>query len=144
KAVDEHSFIEGDVLSNDKIGADGHQDAHALVEWNVSNALLAEIDKYGDLTLNDDGTWSFKLDDDADIVRMMNDSDFKQFELDYTITDGDGDTDNATLRFGIQGKTNTPPEITPVEIVVSEEGLEGGITGGGTTDDASVTGQLEI
>src|SRR5699024_1932607 len=101
---DELSAISGDVLKNDEIGADGHQDDDALVQWNVSEALREEIGQYGELTLNPDGTWSFELDNSLPATQALEDGDQKDFALGYTITDGDGDTASAELRFSIRGK----------------------------------------
>src|SRR5690606_34325538 len=101
----EKSSINGNVLSNDHFGADGQKDSHHDngFQWNVSNSLKADIAQYGTLKLNDDGTWSFKLNNNSLATQGLNDHDAKTFELSYTITDGDGDTSTATLKFTIEG-----------------------------------------
>ncbi|NYT65951.1 retention module-containing protein [Alcaligenaceae bacterium] len=117
-------------------GADGPKggaaaiDAKELVTWDaVASAKTADGDllsNYGNLTVNQDGTWSFQLDNTKDATQKLNDTDIKKFTINYTLTDSDGDTSTAKLTITIKG-TNSDPDITFGEAdgraIVSEEGL---------------------
>jgi len=88
------STIAGDVTSNDNGGADG---LTPTVTWNVTPAQIAAIQVYGTLTLNPDGTWTFELDNTRPAVQALNNGDALPFTFNYTVTDADGDEDNANL-----------------------------------------------
>src|SRR5699024_5874559 len=122
-------------------GADGAASDDALT-YGAPVATLGgtavDLSAYGALTIDEaTGEWRFVLDNSLPATQALTDDDTIHVSFDYTLTDSDGDSKTGTVRFKILGKTNTPPEITPAEIVVSEEGLDNGIKGGGTTDEAS-------
>ncbi len=98
------------LLANDDLGADGGEITsftYVDEDGNQQTAQAGEtVDtEHGTLTVNSDGSWSFTADDSADH------SDGKvQDGFTYTVTDGDGDTSQATQRIEI---TDTGPEIPP-------------------------------
>jgi len=98
----------GNVLSNDKAGADDHQDAAAPVTWGITDAQKANIEQYGTLTLNADGTWNFVLDNTKAAVQALKHGETRDFVIPYIITDADGDTAQAELSFQIAGANETP------------------------------------
>lgn len=118
--------VVGDVLENDKTGADGLPNAvtsvkHDGVEGKVGSALKGA---YGELTLNADGTYTYKLDKNVDVEK--GESVTETFT--YTITDADGDTSEATLTITIRGDKKEPvaPGEDKAEIVVDEGALSDG------------------
>ncbi|SSW68315.1 RTX-I toxin determinant A from serotypes 1/9 [Achromobacter agilis] len=129
--------LSGNVVDNDVKGAD----AISGVTWNVSDAQRAEIEQYGSLTLNADGTWQFTLDNSKPAVQALGATDKLNFTLNYTVKDADNDTSDAKLSFSIQGQADTPPVITP-------EDSDGNVTGAhnsvveGTGD--TVTGSVTV
>ena len=118
--------VVGDVLENDKTGADGLPNAvtsvkHDGVEGKVGSALEGA---YGELTLHADGTYTYKLDKNVDVE--MGTSVTETFT--YTIMDADGDTSEATLTITIRGDEKEPvaPGEDKAEIVVDEGALPDG------------------
>ncbi|MBS9773501.1 MAG: VCBS domain-containing protein, partial [Gammaproteobacteria bacterium] len=66
--------------------------------------------KYGTLTLNKDGSYSYQLDGlENQELQDLNDEDTVQDTFTYTITDSDGDTSPATLTIDVKGNTDYPP-----------------------------------
>lgn len=118
--------VVGDVLENDKTGADGLPNAvtsvkHDGVEGKVGSALEGA---YGELTLHADGTYTYKLDKNVDVEKGTNVTE----TFTYTITDADGDTSEATLTITIRGDEKEPvaPGEDKAEIVVDEGALSDG------------------
>ncbi len=100
--------VSGNVLSNDTSGADT---AKAFDSWGDNTAAESELAKYGDLTLNGDGTYSFVLNNaDADTQALADGESISEV-LAYTMTDDDGDTSSATLTITINGINNPPDAI---------------------------------
>ncbi len=104
KAVSNQThLLEGTVLSNDQFGADG-QHAESYVSWGkMSVGGTGSLADYGTLELGKNGSYSFVLNNESDIVKAMLDSDSVSVSIDYVITDGDGDTSSAVLTFEIKG-----------------------------------------
>lgn len=103
------SNLSGDVLANDVPGADGPA---KFVSWSAS-ADIAELNKYGTLTQNADGTWTYVLDNTRAATQALTSADTLKFELGYTMTDGDGDESSAKLVITIQGSDDSGSVIIP-------------------------------
>ncbi|WP_438858754.1 retention module-containing protein, partial [Achromobacter spanius] len=132
--------LSGNVVTNDTKGAD----AITGVTWNVTDAQKAAIEQYGTLTLNNDGTWVFKLDNTKPAVQALNASDKLNFTLGYTVADADGDTSTANLNFSINGQTDGPPVITPEDSDGNVSGAHNSVVEGtGNTVTGSVTVSAE-
>ncbi|MEX0695139.1 MAG: Ig-like domain-containing protein, partial [Rhodospirillales bacterium] len=98
------------LLANDDVGADGGQITSFTYTDETGNEQTAEagstVDtEHGTLTVNADGSWSFESDPEADHASGAVSDGFT-----YTITDGDGDTSQATQSITV---TDTGPEIPP-------------------------------
>ncbi len=96
------------LLANDEVGADGGQITSFTYTDESGNQQTAEagatVDtEHGSLTVNADGSWSFESDPNADHSAGAVSDGFT-----YTLTDGDGDTSQATQRIQI---TDEGPEI---------------------------------
>lgn len=118
--------VVGDVLENDKTGADGLPNAvtsvkHDGVEGKVGSALEGA---YGELTLHADGTYTYKLDKNVDVEKDTSVTE----TFTYTIMDADGDTSEATLTITIRGDEKEPvaPGEDKAKIVVDEGALPDG------------------
>lgn len=118
--------VVGDVLENDKTGADDLPNAvtsvkHDGVEGKVGSALKGA---YGELTLHADGTYTYKLDKNVDVEKDTSVTE----TFTYTIMDADGDTSEATLTITIRGDEKEPvaPGEDKAEIVVDEGALSDG------------------
>ncbi|QKV57524.1 MAG: retention module-containing protein [Dechloromonas sp.] len=70
---------------------------------------------YGYLTLNADGTYSYRLDNTNVAVNALKSGDSLSETFSYTITDADGDTSTTTLTITINGTTDGGPRIVPVD-----------------------------
>lgn len=111
------------VLENDVFGADAP--AYKTVTSIEGGALGQPVQgDYGTLTLNEDGTYTYKLGDKVDVPK--GETYTEQFT--YTIKDADGDTSTATLTIAIRGDEKEPvaPGEDKAEIVVDEGALSDG------------------
>ena len=118
--------VVGDVLENDKTGADGLSNAVTSVKHGDEESMAGSALKgaYGELTLNADGTYTYKLDKNVDVEKGKSVTE----TFTYTITDADGDTSEATLTITIRGDEKEPvaPGEDKAEIVVDEGALSDG------------------
>lgn len=118
--------VVGDVLENDKTGADGLPNAVTSVKHGDEGSMAGSALKgaYGELTLNADGTYTYKLDKNVDVEKGKSVTE----TFTYTITDADGDTSEATLTITIRGDEKEPvaPGEDKAEIVVDEGALSDG------------------
>ncbi|MFA5631118.1 MAG: VCBS domain-containing protein, partial [Porticoccaceae bacterium] len=105
----------GNVLENDT----AFDAPHTLVGWTTdaedNTGTLAELAKYGELTLNPDGTWEFVLDNESLATQGLNAGDLLTFDLHYTMQDADGDIDTAILTIRIQGADDEVIVDVPVD-----------------------------
>ncbi len=102
---------EDGLLSNDDVGADGGEITSFTYTDEAGEQQTAEAGESvdtenGTLTVNADGSWSFESDPNAD----HSDGDTVSDGFTYTITDGDGDTAQATQTIEI---TDDGPVIGP-------------------------------
>lgn len=118
--------VVGDVLENDKTGADGLPNAVTSVKHGDEESMAGSALKgaYGELPLNADGTYTYKLDKNVDVEKGKSVTE----TFTYTITDADGDTSEATLTITIRGDEKEPvaPGEDKAEIVVDEGALSDG------------------
>lgn len=116
--------VTGDVLTNDKPGADGWAACGAVVgvakgETNApaNSGVNTEITgDQGTLTLNADGSYSYQAKPDATIGATD--------VFTYTVTDGDGDTAHTTLTITISD--NSPPVAVPDAQTIPEDTVASG------------------
>lgn len=109
------------VLENDVFGADAP--AYKTVTSIEGGTLGQPVQgDYGTLTLNEDGTYTYKLGDKVDVPR--GETYTEQFT--YTIKDADGDTSTATLTIAIKGDEIVPANPGSATIVVDEALLTDG------------------
>ena len=126
--------ITGGVLANDELGADGASvtaityvnEAGETVSANVPAGGEVTVDTiYGALSIGSDGAWTYVSDQ---TVATIGGSALDV--INYTITDGDGDTASANLsfRYTDEGPTigDTEPGVGAETITVSENDLPDG------------------
>ncbi|MBK9002451.1 MAG: tandem-95 repeat protein [Sphingomonadales bacterium] len=87
----------------DTKGADGA--TVTAVAFGATGGIVgsALAGTYGSLTLNDDGSYSYALNNDDPRVQGLDSDDVLTEIFSYTITDGDGDPSTATLTITING-----------------------------------------
>ena len=86
--------VRGNVLTNDTTGAD------TPVTVTTANGS----GQYGQLTMNNDGTYSYALNTGNAAVKALNDGQKLTDTFTYTVKDSDGDSSTATLTITINGK----------------------------------------
>ena len=110
------------------------------VAGSTTSANGTQIDgAYGTLTIGSDGSYSYALDDGAVDPLDAGDSPTEVFT--YTIADGDGGMDTATLTINVNG-TNEDPLIAGPGVGVINEIADG--AAGETTTVSTVTGSLSF
>jgi VCBS repeat-containing protein len=130
--------ISGSVVANDTVGTDTN--AAPVTPANVTLT-------YGTLVLNSDGTYTYTLNNALPAVNALKDGQTLTETFTYTLTDGDGDTSTATLTITVNGRTDGPPSIVPVDgngsavgqATVNELGL---LTVGNTSE--TTTGTITV
>ena len=134
--------LDGNVLENDAFGAD--QPGTKTVEW-----LSEAKSEYGTITLNEDGTWSFKLDNNSEALQALKDESTTE-TFKYRITDADGDVSEATLTITIKGENheititpNEPAESGDSEVTVYDSGLPDGTEAGKAATEAGSSLTIE-
>ncbi|QND58626.1 hypothetical protein HB778_20040 [Mesorhizobium huakuii] len=104
------SIVSGDVLANDASGADTPM---AFVAWSGGDAAaITALNTYGLLTQNNDGTWSYVLDNSKAATQALTSGSHLSYDLHYTMTDADGDTSPATLTITIAGTDDSATVVT--------------------------------
>ena len=139
----------------DDIGADSNNVPTVITGvstgTDISNPVSGNVGqvvqgKYGTLTLNADGSYTYDLDNNNATVKALVDNQEVNDLFVYTIKDSDGDSSTTTLRIAILG-TDNKPTMTPERVQVDEDALVGSASD--TQDDGvdnvkTVTASLGI
>ncbi len=124
-AANGHTALPGDgTASGNVLVNDRDRDGDALMVASASGRNGQGVGEpiqgtYGHLVLNSDGTWLYTLNNDAPSTNALRHGEqaFEYFA--YTVSDGKGGTDTATLRIKITG-TNDAPIAEPDLAFVKE------------------------
>ena len=138
-SIDEGSTaaVEGDVLANDHYYADGEHATEAFA-WTSTPADA----KYGTITLNENGTYSYELDGSNAAVRALPQGETLTEVFHYAIKDADGDVSNATLTITINGKDNGVTVRSGSDAEASIDGVsvsEANLADGSSPDSGALT-----
>ena len=131
----------GNVLANDVFGADAPATKTVTA---IEGGAIGEPVKgaHGELTLNADGTYSYKLNPGVNVPDGQAYAD----TFTYTITDADGDTSTATITVEVIGDRNVPTITVPAAgsagATVYESDLPGGSNASGPRE--SVSGEMTL
>ncbi|KRA97542.1 hypothetical protein ASD83_10470 [Devosia sp. Root685] len=102
--------VSGNVLTNDVSGADAPK---SFVNWAATDtAAITALNTYGVLTQNNDGSWSFTLDNSRAATQALTAASDLSYTLNYTMKDADGDTSSATLTITINGADDSASVVT--------------------------------
>lgn len=126
--------IVGNALEGAVAGADG-----ANFAWTNPD----QQGRYGKLTLNEDGTYSYELNNDDPEVKALTNGDTRTEEISYTYTDADGDVAEGKVTITIMG-VNNGVEVGSGTLTVYEAGLDDGSTPGGGNTPTTASGSLHI
>jgi hypothetical protein len=105
--TDEDSPVLGNVLADNGNGADSDIDGDTLT---VASAGTFATSKGGQVTLNADGTFTY---DPNGAFESLNNGDADTDSFSYTISDGNGGTDTATVNIVINGVTDQVANQAP-------------------------------
>ncbi|WP_245195885.1 retention module-containing protein, partial [Aeromonas sanarellii] len=126
------SSLNGNVLSNDVVGADTPA---AFAGWNASGhdnqTALTALNTYGTFTQNPDGTWAYELDNTRAATQALTAGSSLSYDVWYTMTDSDGDQSIAKLTINIQGANDT------AKVTVAAEGADSIVYEAGLNPDGS-------
>ncbi|NID14765.1 VCBS domain-containing protein [Luteibacter yeojuensis] len=101
----------------DRTGADTPTTVTGIAKGDTGGAVSGHVGsaidgKYGKLTLNADGSYTYVLDDTNPTVNALRDTQTLTDEVfTYTITDADGDISTTTLTITVHGKSDGTPTI---------------------------------
>ncbi|MGE7136800.1 VCBS domain-containing protein [Luteibacter sp. NPDC031894] len=107
----------GDIA--DRVGADGTAtpvtgvvagDTGSPANGHVGSGVAG---KFGTLTLNADGSYSYLVDNANPTVNALKNGETLTEVYTYTITDADGDSSTTTLTITLHGRTDGGPTVTP-------------------------------
>ncbi len=144
------STVTGNVFSGstpdvaDRLGADTRANPVTAVSFGGAPQTVGSefTTAYGHLTLNADGSYSYRLDNTNAAVNALKTGETLSETFTYTITDADGDPSTTTLTLTINGTTDGGPSIVPVDGNAGATGqasvLERGLTGPGDTSETTV------
>ncbi len=127
-----HATANGNVLTNDiDVDSDGDLKqvtgiASGVKFGSVSGGVDGVVaGKYGSITLDKDGNWTYTLDNSKTTTQELNGRDIAKEVFTYTMTDAHGVTSTTTLTIEIKG-ANDAPTITagPVSNDLVERGTD--------------------
>ena len=132
--------VVGSAVTGAVAGADG-----AKFAWDAN-----QNGHFGTITLNADGTYSYRLDNDNATVKELTDGETLTEEFTYTYTDADGDIAEGKVTITINGKDNgiiiepTDPAAGSDKVTVYESGLADGSQAGQADAPTTASGSLVI
>ena len=134
--------VSGTVLTNDSVGADSNATPVTPTAGTINLT-------YGTLNLQSNGIYTYTLNNANASVNALKDGQSLIDSYTYTLNDGDGDTTTAVLTITINGHTDGPPSIVPIDgnggatgqATVNESGLASGSLNDGSQ---STTGTVTV
>ena len=88
----------------------------------VTNFVQVILGRYGALLIGPDGSWTYNLNNADPDTEALASGDLVQEEFTYTVSDGNGGTDTATLVIDISGDDdNSPPVANTDGFTVDED-----------------------
>ncbi|MGF1455390.1 MAG: Ig-like domain-containing protein [Alphaproteobacteria bacterium] len=135
--TDEDTAVNGSVLANNGSGADTDADGDPLTVTDVNGisgfvGTAAALASGAKVTVNADGSYSY---DPNGAFEALNTSETATDSFTYTVSDGEGGTDNATVFVTVTGvdedpsvdpRPNTAPDARNDAVTVSEDQSAGG------------------
>ena len=106
----------GNVLNNDTDVDDTMLEV-SKVDGSSADVGMSVTGTYGSIVINDDGTYTYTLDDDAPATEALKDGEQVFDEFNYQDKDPQGETDNGRLRIFINGANDAPTAETDRWIV---------------------------
>ncbi|WP_432786615.1 hypothetical protein AAEX37_00701 [Oligella sp. MSHR50489EDL] len=125
---DNKQVATGNVLAND----DSSDGVKTVVEFKITvdgeqysaNAGDKITTKYGDITINADGTYTYTLDSKREATYKLNEDDHPVESITYVVKDKNGNTAESTLNITVNGANDVP------SLGLSEEAVTPIVSGG--------------
>jgi len=148
--TEDHNTVDGNVFTNDQIGADSVTLPITSVSTGLSDSPVGAANigqalngNYGSLTLNSDGSYTYSLNNDLPAVQALTPADSLEDTFSYTITDQDGDTATTSLTITING-ANDGVELTIIDNDLgannsTERVYEAGLSNGSNPGNSAAT-----
>ncbi|RED51620.1 tandem-95 repeat protein [Aestuariispira insulae] len=130
--------VTGNVLVNDS-DADGDSFNVSQVNGDAGNVGTSLTGSYGSLLLLSDGSYAYTLDNSNSLVQALGVGESLTEAFTYTIDDGNGGSDQATLTVTINGSNDGPVAVADSNSV-TEDSAPNPVTGNVLTNDSDVDG----
>ena len=128
------SRVSGNALSGAVAGAD----AEATFAWNLDDQA-----QYGTIVRNDDGTYTYTLDNNNPVVKALDGHSHLTEEFTYTYTDADGDVATGSVTITINGM-DYGVSLDSETLTVYESGLDDGSQAGQASVPTIAEGSISI
>ena len=125
--------VSGDLLANDSDPDTNDSPTVTEVE-GVTDSATDVTGSYGTLNWNTDGTYSYTLDNSNPTVQSLAVGETLTDSFTYSINDGNGGTDTATLTIAISGSNDGPTAVDDANSV-TEDGVPNPVSGDLLTND---------
>ncbi len=123
----------GNVLTNDSDVDNATIVVSGLAGGSHSAATFTKVGTYGTLTLNENGSYSYVVNDSNPTVQALNDSDILTETFTYTIMDPAGLSDTAELTITINGANDAPVAGNDTGSATEKSGALNGTPGSDAT-----------
>ncbi|WP_326492009.1 VCBS domain-containing protein [Vibrio maritimus] len=106
------------------------------------NYAISGSSPFGDIEIDENGQWTFTLDNSADVTQSLNNGDSEVVEYTVIVTDDFGAIDEQTISITIQGTNDAP--VLDSDLPISGDVRESGSFDDGSEDVSapSASGQL--
>ncbi|HVZ42274.1 MAG TPA: VCBS domain-containing protein [Ramlibacter sp.] len=139
--VNDGQEASGNVLTNDDdVDNSASELSVSAVNGAGGNVGSEVAGSYGVVTIGADGTFTYSVDDENPLVDALNAGDSLTDTFTYTVSDGDGGFDSATLTISIFGANDAPTILTADTTGFVQEDLTLTATGSITGHDADSGG----
>ncbi len=145
--------VTGNVVTNDRIGADGPAAGGPVTSFGFGATTGAAgstiATAFGTIQVNADGSYVYTLDNDNATVNALKTGQTLTEVVNYTITDGDGNSSPSTLTVTINGHSDGAPAITSADGNGAAAGeatvYEAGLTADGPAGESkSASGSISV
>ncbi|MFA0087109.1 VCBS domain-containing protein, partial [Vibrio sp. 10N.261.51.F12] len=102
-------------------------DADAALSYEVVDGST----DFGELTFDDDGKWTFTLDNESNATQALTEGEIKQLDFTVTVTDEFGATSSEVISISITGTNDSP-------VIVDPRGTTGTVSEAGVLDDGTL------
>ncbi|WP_299930571.1 VCBS domain-containing protein, partial [uncultured Pelagimonas sp.] len=132
--------VSGTLSADDVDAEDGA--SGAVLDWSLSSGGTSVDDDYGTFGIDQNGVWTFTLDNNANVVQSLHDTETEVRSFTVQVTDVRGAVTQQTVSVTINGTNDAPtvaPSGTDGDVTEASQDPDGGVIVSG---DSSASGQL--